>query len=245
MLELAGGVIVNEQNQILLLHRQTEQLTQWELPVGKLESGESPVNAAIRELREELGIETSILAELGAANIQDRDQTILYHRFLVAVVKGQPKPQEEIFDAVRYFSISELKTRSDLSANVQDLLLTFKDGFGNNAGSQLRRNRNELLIQQDNARIKNLAEVLLDAKSQKELPLSLECECSDLNCHQSIEISAADYSKIYNHSAWFALFPGHENLDIEQIIFDTKSTQDSKYIIVEKKAIRSNQLVEI
>ena len=50
--ELAGAVILNTNKEILLMHRNTEQLKQWELQGGKLEKGELPEQTAIRELKE-------------------------------------------------------------------------------------------------------------------------------------------------------------------------------------------------
>jgi mutator protein MutT len=48
--------IVKCKNEILLLHR-TEDLNVWEFPGGKIEFGESPYETALRELKEEVGIE--------------------------------------------------------------------------------------------------------------------------------------------------------------------------------------------
>ena len=59
-LELAGAVILDENKSILLMHRNTRKLKQWELPGGKLEIGEEPEQAAKRELKEELGIDVEV-----------------------------------------------------------------------------------------------------------------------------------------------------------------------------------------
>lgn len=40
--ELSGAIILDKQNKILLIHRNTKELKQWELPGGKLELGELP-----------------------------------------------------------------------------------------------------------------------------------------------------------------------------------------------------------
>ena len=59
---VAVGVIVNEQRQVLLTrrHNDAHQGGLWEFPGGKVEAGESVVDALARELAEELGI--SVLA---------------------------------------------------------------------------------------------------------------------------------------------------------------------------------------
>lgn len=54
VVEAAGGAVVNERNQILMIHRRGY----WDLPKGKLEKGETKREAAIREVIEETGIDT-------------------------------------------------------------------------------------------------------------------------------------------------------------------------------------------
>ena len=39
-IELAGAIILDKDNRILLIHRNTPELKQWELPGGKLEKDE-------------------------------------------------------------------------------------------------------------------------------------------------------------------------------------------------------------
>jgi ADP-ribose pyrophosphatase YjhB (NUDIX family) len=52
LIEAAGGVVKNTQNEILFIYR----LDKWDLPKGKIESGELPPKAAQREVSEECGI---------------------------------------------------------------------------------------------------------------------------------------------------------------------------------------------
>ena len=49
----AGGVLVNNQNQIYLIHKKSRD--EWVLPKGRIEEGESALEAAEREIREETG----------------------------------------------------------------------------------------------------------------------------------------------------------------------------------------------
>jgi 8-oxo-dGTP diphosphatase len=49
---LAGCIIQDSQKRILLLHRSDPQKQQWETPGGKLEPGEDPKIAAVREISE-------------------------------------------------------------------------------------------------------------------------------------------------------------------------------------------------
>lgn len=52
VVEAAGGVVKNPEGKILLIFRNGK----WDLPKGKLEKGETPGHAAIREVEEECGI---------------------------------------------------------------------------------------------------------------------------------------------------------------------------------------------
>ena len=52
VLEAAGGVVYNLHDEILLIFRNGK----WDLPKGKIETGEDPDQAAIREVNEECGI---------------------------------------------------------------------------------------------------------------------------------------------------------------------------------------------
>lgn len=56
----AGGGIIRKSNQILLIYR----LGKWDLPKGKLEKGESPVEGAVREVEEECSVRVSPRGEI-------------------------------------------------------------------------------------------------------------------------------------------------------------------------------------
>ncbi len=56
----AGGMIKNNEGKYLFIHRRGW----WDLPKGKLDKGESFKQAAIREVKEEVGIDAKIVSKL-------------------------------------------------------------------------------------------------------------------------------------------------------------------------------------
>ena len=59
VIEAAGGLIKNKEGQYLFIYRHDK----WDLPKGKLDQGEKPDAAAVRECREECGIQQIELKE--------------------------------------------------------------------------------------------------------------------------------------------------------------------------------------
>lgn len=49
----AGGIVYNSRKELLLIHR----LGFWDMPKGKIDAGETPEEAALREVREETGLQ--------------------------------------------------------------------------------------------------------------------------------------------------------------------------------------------
>lgn len=60
-IEVAVGVLFNSQGQVLIGQRTVKDsyYQKWEFPGGKLEAGELPQDALVREFSEEVGIEIS------------------------------------------------------------------------------------------------------------------------------------------------------------------------------------------
>lgn len=80
----------------------------WEFPGGKLEEGEAPEGALVRELREELGIETknSCLAPIAFASHSYDDMHLLMPLYVCRVWEGIPEPKEG--QVLKWVFVSEL-----------------------------------------------------------------------------------------------------------------------------------------
>lgn len=127
LVTLAGCVIRDDDQRVLLLHRKTERLTQWEMPGGKTNPGEDSQAAALREMREELGVDVELTGTLGTCTFTEDDvpdTVFVYVWFSAIVVGGSPYPLEpKVHDAMRYWDLAELRAIPDeLSANLTRFL---------------------------------------------------------------------------------------------------------------------------
>ena len=91
----------------------------WELPGGKVEPGEQPQDALLREIREELGVDVELGArvegpEAGGWPLGDR---YVMHVWLARVTAGEPRPLED-HDQLRLLTRAELYTVPWLPADL-------------------------------------------------------------------------------------------------------------------------------
>ena len=95
---VSAVALVDADGRILLAQRPAHKSMGglWEFPGGKIEAGESPEVALIRELQEELDINTSesCLAPLSFASYAYDDFHLLMMLFVCRRWHGQPRPVE-------------------------------------------------------------------------------------------------------------------------------------------------------
>ncbi len=105
----AVGVLQQKDGKILIAKRQKGQLMAgfWELPGGKIEADETPKNAAIRELREELGIEVEALSLHKTMQQKYQNRIVELHIFNIEKYQNQPAGIEG--QTIAWSSINLLK----------------------------------------------------------------------------------------------------------------------------------------
>ena len=93
---VVAGLIIGADHRILITQRRADQALglQWEFPGGKVEPGEAPVDALIRELREEIGVTVTV----------GRIWDVLFHAYpafdlvmlvyACRIVEGEPRAVE-------------------------------------------------------------------------------------------------------------------------------------------------------
>ncbi|MER8921861.1 8-oxo-dGTP diphosphatase MutT [Mesorhizobium sp. M0802] len=98
LLLVAACALVDTDGRVLLAQRpEGKQLAGlWEFPGGKVEPGETPEQCLIRELQEEIGIETDIpcLAPLTFASHSYHDFHLLMPLFVCRRFRGIAQPRE-------------------------------------------------------------------------------------------------------------------------------------------------------
>lgn len=83
-------------------------LGQWTVPWGAIESGESPLSAALRETWEEGGVAAEVEGLLGVQELREPQLGSVALVHLCRHISGTPKPKERETDAAAYFTLSGL-----------------------------------------------------------------------------------------------------------------------------------------
>ncbi|MFT5258407.1 MAG: 8-oxo-dGTP diphosphatase [Saprospiraceae bacterium] len=91
-IDVAVGILINEHAQLFAQQRPegTDCAGKWEFPGGKLEPGESAVDALVRELKEELGITLVAQQPLTVLEHNYAHADVRLHTYLCQQWEGKP-----------------------------------------------------------------------------------------------------------------------------------------------------------
>lgn len=129
----AGGVIRNPKGQILMIYRKNF----WDLPKGKLESGERSRQAAIRECMEEVGLkDLTIHTKIGVTwhlyREQDRSRSLKRTKWFVLDTQSPEltMPQkEEGIERVEWFNASDALELEPIYQNIKFIIQKYMNAF--------------------------------------------------------------------------------------------------------------------
>ena len=114
--QLAGNIII-EDGKLLLLFREDED--HWEVPGGKVEENESPTQAAVREVEEEIGVEIELEKPFYTGEFQHNGELFEWNSYIASIKDGRPEIQESKFSELKWFSKEEFEACDDLAPNLR------------------------------------------------------------------------------------------------------------------------------
>lgn len=110
-----GAVVLHDEKVIMVRQTYGGLEGKWSIPWGFVDADEPPEIAAIREAKEEAGIDVSLDGLLGMQNhLIGNDELRLYLIFLCQHKSGEAKPDGLETDQVAYFSLTDLEQNADV-----------------------------------------------------------------------------------------------------------------------------------
>ena len=113
----AVGVVCLRGETVLLIRRgRPPRLGEWSLPGGRIESGERAMDAALRELREETGVEAEItgLVDVVDGFFPEADRHYVLIDYAARWLSGEPAAGDDAVEA-RFVALDHVETLVDWS----------------------------------------------------------------------------------------------------------------------------------
>ena len=124
MKQVAVGIILANGRVLACQRRRNGSYPlKWEFPGGKLENGEAPEAALVRELREELGIDAVVDREFHRQEWDYRDNAAdpardgIYRVFYFLIRSFTQEPVNHVFEQIKWVTPKELETMDILEGN--------------------------------------------------------------------------------------------------------------------------------
>jgi 8-oxo-dGTP diphosphatase len=119
---VVGAVIMNDAEEILCAKRsKTMSLAGlWEFPGGKIEPGESPREALVREIQEELGCTVEIGAFVTSCTHEYPHVIVTLDTYFARIMDGTPTPSEH--EQLKWLRVDQLNTLDWAPADIPTVL---------------------------------------------------------------------------------------------------------------------------
>jgi 8-oxo-dGTP diphosphatase len=127
----ACAICVDDQGRVLLARRRGDPFAgRWDLPGGFLDEGEHPLDALVRELREETGLEVEPLEFVGIwmdryGNAENAPSTLNLY-WTAHVTGGEPEPADDVTE-LGWFAPNELPAPDELAFHIPDVLSAWRE----------------------------------------------------------------------------------------------------------------------
>lgn len=128
MLPIVCCVIVNENGEVLFLKRHSEDLGggKWGFPGGRIDDGERPAEAMVREIREETGIKLQKFTKIGEHEVRMPHGTVHMTTFRAFINQNEPiRLDPEEHQASQWMKPTAILDSPDLLYGVPSLLHDF------------------------------------------------------------------------------------------------------------------------
>jgi len=115
--QIGVGIIMNEKEEVLIALRPEDAMLggMWEFPGGKQEEGEEMEQTVMRELKEELSVDVSIIKPFMKLDHAYSHFKITLHAYLCELKSGAPEPKSS--QEIRWITINELENYPFPKAN--------------------------------------------------------------------------------------------------------------------------------
>jgi 8-oxo-dGTP pyrophosphatase MutT (NUDIX family) len=124
--EAAGGYVLNAQKELLVFYRRGS----WDLPKGKIDPGETPEQAAVREVQEETGLQQVQLGDFLAYTyhtFEHKDRRILkitsWYHMNTTDTRVVPQTEEDIEEIIWVKPDAWLQSGVEVYPNIREVIM--------------------------------------------------------------------------------------------------------------------------
>ena len=121
-----GCIVINENNEVLLIHHNAGH---WDFPKGHVEEGETEVQTAIREVKEETNIDVEVNEKYRYVTEYSPKENVMKKVifFLAKNISNNKEAQLEEVSEVKWFNIEEAIEKITYNTSKEILIKLKKD----------------------------------------------------------------------------------------------------------------------